>query len=377
MSNDRTIHTLRPSQIGRALTVSLKTAVLADLTEVNEGDKPPWSVSLMGPTGSAKTTMALMFANTMRAEFLKKDVDFGFWELPVPYMQQGDFGIPFATEDVADEFHMKFPDNLPLKGNEFGMVWVDEFDRGDSLQIHNQVTRLMVERKLYGKTISPKLLFVFAGNGSSDAGTLVPTEAYATRTTFLYLDTTSNEAREEWDEWAARMGIDPAVRALDKFNRIDNDFQFEPMAKRQDRTMEAASRILKAADKCNFKTNDILPALIAGTIGMEDASKLLTIRKETEGLPDPKECNKSPDTAPRPKKKTLQFVISNAVIDHAGENRKMQEGAVKYLLRLHKEGEVAEVTAAALWKMGKRYPNSTSIPEFQQWCAGNKDILFG
>lgn len=371
------IHTIRPSQVGRALTVNLKTAEMAHLTEVNEGDKPPWSVVLYGPTGSAKTTMALTFAEMMRAEFMKKGIDFGLWEMCIPYLQPGDFGIPFATEAVKDEFHMKFPDNLPLKGNEWGIVVGEEFDRNDSMTMHNQFTRMMVERMLYGKIISPKLLFVFTGNGSSDTGTIIPSEAFVTRTTFLYLDTTSNEAREEWDEYAARMGIDPAVRALDKFNRIDNSFQFEPVAKRQDRTMEAASRILKAADKCNFKTNDILPALLSGTIGMEAASKLLTIRKETEGLPDPKECIKSPDTAPIPKKKTLQFVISNAVIDHAGENRKMQEGAVKYLLRLHKEGEVAEVTAAALWKMGKRYPNSTSIPEFQQWCAGNKDILFG
>jgi hypothetical protein len=327
-------------------------------------------MNLVGGPGTAKTTIMREFVNMLN----QMTPDDPTWELTTAVlsrMEPGDFGIPFNHNgDVKFLIPSFLPFNRPAKG----ILFLDEWDRA-SAEMQNVSLQLMLDRNFHGNTLPDTVFVTMACNGTSDMYTTPLSEAARSRCCTIYVSAHAAGFEKSWMEWAQNADVNPEVMAFRKYlgaSTIAKHESFEEGSVCNDRTLEFASRILKAVDTVDFDTTDILQPLLAGVIGKAAAIELLNTRTLMLQAPSVDDILKSPVKAKIPDNESICFALACRLV---GVSKGLTDTVDKeklaiYCMRLRKD-----ITASALAGMLKDYPKLITFPPVQSWTKENKTLL--
>lgn len=346
------VYLINPEQAQRAIALCWKAKV---------------PVALIGGVGCGKTTAVREFVDKLNNG---RGKSYKLWTCILSYLEASDIGgipVPQRGKDTV-KFHM--PDFLPFDNEETGIVFGDEFDRATP-EVQNAFLQVLLGGEFHGHKLSDNAYVVLAMNGSSDMYTTPLSRAARTRLCSLFVSRHAGGAGESYQQWAERNGIDDLTRAFAKFREdlFERDVDFEELAQCTPRTVDMAGRLMEAAAQVKFKTDDVLPAVIAGMIGRRAATEYLAIKRLLEEAPSPEEIVKDPKGAMIPDNPSVIHAMASALLNHC-DNRRKATKAVQYAVRLRPEW-----AAMMLKGLSKKEPTVVSTQEFCDWKNKHSALL--
>lgn len=248
-------------------------------------------VCIIGGVGCGKTTAVEDLVKDIRES---TDHEFHLWKIFLGMVDNTDIGgIPVRTDD--NEIIYAPPKFLPFGCKDSGIILGDEYDRS-APEVQNAFNQILLGGEIHGNKISPNAFVVLTMNGTSDRYTTQLSEAARNRVCTLFLSSKAASSLDQWDRWARKNGINDVIRGFARFqsNLIESHEDFDEQAIITPRSRDMAGRILDAADKVSFKTDDIMHAVLAGIIGQNAAMSLIAFEREREKLPDIDDMLKTP-----------------------------------------------------------------------------------
>jgi len=153
----------------------------------------------------------------------------------------------------------------------------------------------LLGRNIAGKALSSKVVFVCAGNGSSDIFTTALSKAMINRLAMVYI----GSSFDSYEKWANDNGISQARIAFQKFRGeelIDHKDEFEDISFPTNRSLDAVDAIDRLIEngQVKFDTTDIIRAVTAGLIGVPAEIEYRSFKKLFKDLPSPDEVLANP-----------------------------------------------------------------------------------
>lgn len=352
------VYLLNPSQAQRAIALCWRANV---------------PCALVGGVGCGKTTAVNDFVKTLNNG---KGSKFKLWPCILSYLDASDIGgVPVPVRGQSKVvYHM--PDFLPFDCEDAGVIFGDEFDRATP-EVQNAFLQVLLGRQFHGHTLSENAYAILAMNGTSDIYTTPLSRAARTRICSLFISRHAQGAGESYQEWAEEMEIDTTTRAFARF-RADlfrRDEDFEELAQCTPRTVDMVGQIMDVVEVVKFRTDDVLPAVIAGLIGRAAATEYLAIRQLVSEAPTPEEVEKHPTTADIPENPSVKHALISSLLnylnsDEPGDRRKIARHFVKYAVRMEPEW-----AAMLLKRLSADEPTVVTTNEFCEWKNDHSALL--
>ena len=247
---------------------------------------------IIGGVGCGKTTAVQDFVN--RVDSQMTNVDYKLWTVFLGLVDSTDIGgVPVRTDD--NRIVYAAPECLPFNVEDHGVILGDEYDRS-APEVQNAFNQILLGGEIHGNKISKNAFVVLTMNGTSDRYTTQLSEAARNRVCTLFLSSNAQATLPQWDEWAQKNGVNETIRAFAHFkpDLIQQHEGFEELALMTPRSRDMAGRILDAAKAANYKTDDIMLAVLAGIIGHGPATELIAFERMQDKLPDIEQMLRTP-----------------------------------------------------------------------------------
>lgn len=355
MSNNKSI--LNSEQIARCIRLAIKASKLGGYT-------PP---CIVGPPGCGKTDTINAVGRALSEATKGK---FRTQITILSYMDHTDFGVPFKNE--AGQVEYALPTWMPT-GDDYVLWYLDEFDRAP-VEVQNAALQLLLGGHIHGRSIGKNVFVVLSMNATTDSYTIPLSRAAANRLTFLYTGNAAPGQVDSWAEWASDNNVHPASRAFPKFAVEELEDKglsdIEELAFCSLRSLSAADRIYQAAQLVDIPTADILPAMIAGTIGGASSVKFLAYHDLYGKAPSIEEIENDPKGSRIPDEAHIKYALTLALCDR---EVKRLDPVVEYMLRIPNK----ELIVVGFKKLIERNSEAMNIPALRKWCGANASILMG
>ena len=246
---------------------------------------------IIGGVGCGKTTAVEEFAKKINDQI---EPDYNLWKIFLGLVDSTDIGgVPIRTDD--NKIHYAPPECLPFNTDASGVILGDEYDRS-APEVQNAFNQILLGGEIHGNRISPNAFVVLTMNGSSDRYTTQLSEAARNRVCTLFMSSNAAGVLSQWDSWAQKNKINETIRAFAHFKQdlIKTHENFEELAMITPRSRDMAGYVLDAAEKANFKTEDIMLPVLAGIIGHGPATELIAFERMQKDLPDIEDMLKNP-----------------------------------------------------------------------------------
>jgi MoxR-like ATPase len=292
---------LNLEQIGRAMLVCFA----ADIP-----------CAIWGGTGMGKST---------KGRETSAKLDWRYYDCRLSDKEPSDLGgIPFPVDgpDGTKRCGYLMPDLLPFDCDEKAVIAFDEVDRCPD-QVQNVAIQLVLDRSINGHKLSPNARIVMMGNGATDIGTTELNEAFRTRCCHLYAESQSQGALDSYLEWASENDVSPAMQSFARYrNEVWNGTEGEvpELAKANKRTFDMADRLYRIAKAMKIRTDDILPALLAGCVGENAANELVGWYDLHEKAPTLDEIAMNPEKCRLPGELGIFFALGVTIAKHIANN---------------------------------------------------------
>ncbi len=281
---------LSPEQAMRAIQLNW----LATNIATKKGLNIRIPTALIGDTGCGKTDSV----NNFYRDVLKAGRDDAKeWIFRLGHRLPEDIGGMPTIED--GRLVHKMLTELPFDCNDFGVIFLDEFDRAP-IENQNAALPIVYGDSFHGHRISPNAYVVLAMNGTADNYTTPLSQAAATRVCSIYVSRNANDGGDSYRNWAIKNGIPQIAIAFNQYHHseIKSTMEFEEISVTVPRTVDMAAMISEAKKLCDekglMKTNDIYYACIAGVIGQVSATKFLALEEIINSIDVPALLN-NPD----------------------------------------------------------------------------------
>lgn len=342
--------TLNLEQISRALVLCF----IADVP-----------AAIVGRPGIGKSGIVYQVAEAPKVPY--KMYDFNLSD-----KTPGDVGgipVPKLTEKSLEFLMAK--GLLPFDTDEKSILFLDEIDRApiDTLQLAQRIIR---ERQVNGHKLSKNCRIVCALNGTSDMYTNDLSESLRNRMCFLHAEAESQGALDSWLNWAQANDVSPMMMGFAKFN--PNVWSTPPTNARSSKPVgelavstprsftDYADRLLTAADGVNFKTADIIDAVVAGCVGKTAALVLMEYRRIYQTCPTIEEVVQDPDGAALVDDPGVRFAFTLALTKAAEGKRETAAAVARYALRWEQED-----AAYLMHELVAKEPSVITTPAYEIW----------
>lgn len=200
---------------------------------------------------------------------------------------------------------------------------------------------MIADRDLDGADVSPRALFVVAGNrvGDNAGANEIPTHL-RNRFAWFEIETDVNS----WCAWAEKNDVLPIVIDFIKFRPALIN-QFDPKSKSNayatPRSITRLSRVLKTAPRLHWMT------LAAAICGPTWAAEFEQFRRLHEELPAIDDVLANPQGFKMPKDFGVIMAMSSAVVRHVAKDHSKVDAALQVIERVYETGK-SEIVSAAL-----------------------------
>ncbi len=267
---------------------------------------------------------------------------------------------------IQSENHLPFV--TPERTDEVCIVFADEIDRAFP-QTQNPFMNLMWEREINGRKLVPSCSFICAGNGVTDSHTTPISKAMATRGVHFYVRTSSPEALESWDGWAADNEVPSWVRGFARYRQqliIGDEVPFPELQLPSYRTLMIANRLIDFCGQVPWGDAVVEP-LVFGSVGQVVGREMLAFRQMFANAPAADEIKNNPDSAPLPADIGVMWAIGRYLIDHAAPNGVPEKveytrSFARYVLRWPDEPAADWMRAASA-----KLPSLAGTQEYKRW----------
>jgi hypothetical protein len=379
---------------GRAKMITLQQAAKAILA-FPPSDTP----CLLGAPGIGKSSIVAACAKAMKAELITV--------YPVLRDVVDAKGLPYVIKRgnsrvtqwaVPSEFPVralqdKFPANKPI------LLFLDDlFQAAPAVQ--NALSRAFFERVIGESELMENVRVIVAGNRDSDRAATFRAPSYVNdRLTFLEVEPSGEEwvrhtlnirSEIEVDFAAMSQRIKAALqKPLPEFlvayvqwaGRV-NDFDPNRRSNLSPRSLERAGRIIQAfevgLDGSEEEKEAILNEALGGTIGADEAAKLMAFRKKAKELPDIGALLRG-EEVPLPTRTELLYMTAVAALQRA--EKEHVPGLAKLIRRLgdlvneDKNPIAVEVSAFLFSAAQKKLPALRTQKDIAAWLCRHHKIL--
>ncbi len=302
------------------------------------------NVGLLGQPGVGKTEFVRSFVATLRASQIRPELaEPGDDEKPVRFIS-----VATTTKEavdvsgcpaIRDGVTVWNPPAWVPSGNEAAVVFLDEFPQAD---IPTQLAfQKLIDRDLDGCDVSPRAVFVIAGNRIEDnaGANEIPQHL---RNRFSWFTVECDAA--QWCEWAQSHGVPQVVV---EFIRSRPE-----MLNRFDAASDALSyatprSVTRFGGKLGGMTNEaVIDALAAADCGAEWAAEFRQFRQLYAQMPDIDVVLQNPTTHPLPSDLGILLAFSSSLVAAAKADKSRSKAVVTVIDRMFDAGaqEVAAKT---------------------------------
>ena len=267
-------------------------------------------------------------------------------------------GLPKISEDGLSEWCI--PSFLPRDGE--GILFLDELNAAPPL-VQAACYQLVLDRRLGEYALPDGWTVIAAGNREKD-GAVAHRMPSALANRFVHIDFTVD--LDEWLLWAQKNSIAPEIIAFLRFRpALLHDFDPERSSRAfpSPRSWEFASRIMNGPSG-----PELLPELLAGTVGKGAAQEISGYMKIWRELPKVKDIIENPAQIPVPTDPAVLFAVCEMV--GRAVTRERGDNVLIFAARLPAEFSVLLVREAV------RHCNDLARSEsFAGWAARHADVL--
>jgi hypothetical protein len=357
-------------------------------------------IAWWGPPGIGKSSAVAQIAADMVDH--TDGSQYELFDLRLSDKEPSDIGgIPFPIDDPNPDNKMKkvleflVTDLLPFNTKKKAIVLLDEFDRAD-LSVQNVALQIILDRRVNGHSLSENARIVLAGNGATDVGTSPLSKAAANRICHIYIETASKAALKSWLSWAEVSEVSAILQGFasyrqEVFGGVASKTKgtgIEELAYATPRSFVYADKLLAVAAKMPFKTDDILPAMVAGCVGKAAAAEFLAYRDIFNKLPTIEQIVSNPQGVALPTNPSVLYAFKRSLATAAADDLKIAEAVAAYALRWEDEpaGDMfrllrenkPEITKSQIykdWETKRERPSVEAIPmatddsvKLTAWC---------
>lgn len=289
--------------------------------------------------------------------------------IPAPDHSTG--RIVYMVSDLIPFVGITLSDGTVVTDDYECLLFLDEYDRCDKAT-ENVSLQLTLDRVVNGKRLPKKCRILAAGNGSSDNGTAVLSDAAATRLVHFYVDTQGSEALDSWERWADNEGIGEDLKGFARWRQpmfTGSASEFLELQKPTPRTFVAASRLADACDTLPFG-EDVIEPIIYGAVGQTAGREYLAFRKLFKACPTQSQIVADPVNATLPQGEHqfgLLFALGSHLLtantrDGAEADKAVTKSYATYA------GRWPEEQKAHFFKRASRVLTSiVHTPEYKRW----------
>lgn len=296
-----------------------------------------------------------------------------FWELGPDGKRTGkSSSVALERCEIDGKVEYLVSGLLPFGADEMTILLFDEVDRTD-IGVLNALLQVVLDRRINGHMLGSKVRIVMAGNGETDKGTVTLTEAARSRSIHVYV----KFQLETWIDWAREENIPGHLIGWAKTNPEDfsgETKEFSEIAMFTPRTAVMAATIYEQAKIMQaegvFKVDDIIPALIQGSITKAKSTLYLGyIQRLWEKAPTPEEIVADPEGAAIPTDPGTLFAVAGSLAHIAAkdEDGKATAAIATYAYRWGEEGGNAEVRSAFFRELLNKQPKVALTKPYQIW----------
>ena len=320
-------------------------------------------VALWGGVGIGKSSIV--------AQITAKLPGWKMYDVRLSDKLSSDFGAPYPNMKTG-KLDFLVTSLLPFDCDEKCIVFLDEYDRVQDVNVQNMTLQIVLDRSLNGHKLSPNARIVLAGNGVTDMGTTPLSKAAASRMCHLYIEGESEGALNSYLAWAQDNGVSPMLRAFARYRREvwnagATNQGTEELAVPTKRTFDMADRLLRFSDAAKFETKDIVKPVIEGCIGSAAATELLGFRRQWLLAPTIEEVIKDPAAARLPGQLDVAYAFTLTLVDwaKAHTDARTLEAVAKYFTRWSEEQ-----TSYAMKLIETRVPEACKTKSYIAWKNG-------
>lgn len=283
-------------------------------------------------------------------------------------------GIPFPTEqDGRRVVEWLAASNLlpfitPARADLKCIVFYDEIDRSEK-QTENVALQLLLDRRVNGHELVPGARQLAAGNGTSDNGTSVLSDAAATRLVHFYVDTGSEKALDSWQGWATRSNVSPVLRGFANFRQelfMGPPPKFMELQRATPRTFAWAGEIADYCDQLSWGS-DVLEPLVFGAVGQVAGREFLGYRRLFNECPKPEVIAADPVTTSLPGEFGIFFALGQQLVAVASHNCTKEDPDLTKRFATY-IGRWPEEQQAHFFRMSSEFlPTIIHTPEYRAW----------
>lgn len=354
----------------------------------------------LGAPGAGKSAMVAACARKMGADLitvypvLRDTVDVK--GLPLIKNEEGHSLMKWAVpaEFPVEKLRKKFPDNKPI------ILFLDDLFQA-SPSVQNALSRAFFERMIGEEKLLDNVRVVVAGNRDSDRAATFRAPSYVNdRLTFFEVEPSADEwvrmalggfessGEFNFDEMAEKIRaalkepLPEYLLAYVQWSGRVADFDANRRSNLSPRSIERAGRILLAFDAALSGTREekdvITTEALAGTIGAEEAGKLMAFRKRAKELPNIEALLRG-EEVPLPTKTELLYMTAVAALQRAKEEH--VSGLAKLIRRLGEvvnedKNPIAVEVSAFLFSAGqKKFPGLRKQKDIADWIVRHHKIL--
>lgn len=289
--------------------------------------------------------------------------------IPVPNLEAG--SLTYLVSGLIPFVGVVLPDGTVIDDSYQCILFLDEYDRCDK-STENVSLQLTLDRSVNGKRLPKGCRVICAGNGSSDNGTAILSDAAATRLVHFYVDTKSSEALDSWSNWADRTGVDPVLKGFAKWRQAmftGSASDFLELQKPTPRTFTAAARLAETCDQLPFGA-DVIEPLVYGAVGQVAGREYLAFRKLFQACPTVEEIVANPVIAKVPEGEHafgLLFALGSHLIQanlkgEAEADKKVTAAYAAYVARWPEEQK-----AHFFKRTSPKLPSIVTTREYKAW----------
>ena len=327
---------------------------------------------IIGGVGCGKTTAVEDLVKRLNGKEEFK-AGFNLWKLFLGLIDATEVGgVPFRGEDGTLRYAP--PSTLPYNSEENGIIFGDEYDRAPP-DVQNAFNQILLGREIHGNAISKNAYVVLAMNGDSDRYTTPLSEAARNRVCTLFLSSHASGNLEQWDAWAKQNNINKTVRAFAhcRTDLIEKHETFTELALITPRSRDMAGRILDAAEKAQFKTEDVLVPCLNGVIGSGAANELVQFMRLEKDLPNVLEMIQKPESFKEHKAfrvPDLQYMLAISVASHCENYPDLAGNAITLMGYAPPEIRIWAVKAIV-----EACPTAASTDEYAEFFKATRDLM--
>jgi len=328
---------------------------------------------LIGSPGCGKTSAARAAAVELRNTY----PDFHYVEInpTMPADEVG--GIPelIRKEGHATRTDYAMPSWFPRKEDNpdwRGIICLDDGKQGDKL-MQQTLANLILARNLRGHALPEGAMIIGTGNRVEDKAGVTKTLSHLANRIFEVHVAVDPEA---WiNDFAIPNNLRPEIISYIMADKSKLDM-FDPNAERPatSRSWERMSKHINYLDTLNGPNtaavrNKFAQAVLAGEIGMGEATKFWAFCDRFGKMPDWQKLVADPDNADIDFPLDIQYAVAVTIGQNLNANN--LGNALKYIDRIG-----PDLTTLAV-KLGMKYnPQLKGSKDYNKWLVKNTDVVF-